>query len=258
MNKVLLEEFTDTKPILVEAKDGFNLRFQFMEADKQNLNKRTYPLPILSHAIEEAQAKIDAGASLYGSTDHQVKMGLDDVSHRLLKLEMKNKEAWAEAAVLPTTKGKNLAVLIKAGGSVGVSARGLGTVEKGIVKEGYVLYGVDCVLDPSFNASVSKANIFESESFSGNEFPEGIVWASEIIGDLLKDGGLSQAAIQRRYEEAVMYAGFKGSLKEFVEALSPANVDEKAISAFFENAMRSGYRKGFLEFRKEYLARRKS
>jgi len=255
---ILLEEFTDTKPILVEAKDGFNLRFQFMEADKQNLNKRTYPLPILSHAIEEAQAKIDAGASLYGSTDHQVKMGLDDVSHRLLKLEMRNKEAWAEAAVLPTTKGKNLAVLIKAGGSVGVSARGLGTVEKGVVQEGYILHGVDCVLDPSFNASVSKANIFESESFSGDEIREGIWWASEILGDLLKDGKLDEASLKRRYEEAVIHAGFKGTLKEFVEAMAPSNVDEKAISALFENAMRSGFKKSYVEFRKEYLARRKS
>jgi hypothetical protein len=176
-----------------------------MEADRENLNKRTYPLPILSHAIEEAQQRINKGASLYGSTDHQVKMGLDDVSHRLLKLEMKAKGAWAEAAVLPTTKGKNLAVLIRAGGSVGVSARGLGTVEKGVVQAGYALLGVDCVLDPSFNASISAANIFESASFDGFERPA---------------------------------------------------EDEKVLRAFFENAIKSGFRGTYLEFRKSFIGRK--
>lgn len=243
---LLIENMSDAKPVLVEAKDGFNLRFQFMEADKENLNKRTYPLPILSHAITEAQERINTGASLYGSTDHQVKMGLDDVSHRLLKVEMKAKEAWAEAAVLPTTKGKNLAVLIRAGGSVGVSARGLGAVEKGIVKEGYVLCGIDCVLDPSFNASVSKANIFESESFSGDEIREGIWWATSE-GDKINE--------EARYTMALR-SGYKGSMQEFRDGLN-AKGDDATISALYQGALKAGYLKSYSDFRTEYLKRRK-
>ena len=175
MDKKLLIEQLEWVPFIFEGKEGgTNIRFAFAEADKPNRNKRIYPLKVLSSSVAAAQKKISEGASLYGSCDHKAEMSVDDVSHRLLALRMDGKNAVAEAAILKTSKGSNLMEILKGGGSVGVSMRGTGNTKplaEGLqeVCEDHVLLGVDVVLQPSFDASISAANIFESADFGGAE-----------------------------------------------------------------------------------------
>jgi hypothetical protein len=205
---LLIESILMESPNLTGNKDSLKARFKFLEADNPSRSTgRTYPKDVLAKAIKDAQAKLDQGGSLYGSTSHTKgrNLDVDDVSHSLLKLEMVGSSAFTEAHILPTTKGRNLLSILKAGGSLGVSARGFGTVNqvegKEVVAPGYELVGVDVVLDPAFNVGISAANIFES-------------------------------------------AGFDGT------------VDEKALSALYENAIKYGYKGSYLEFRKTFLRRK--
>jgi hypothetical protein len=230
-----LEESIEIKPTLFEARGGMNLKFKFAESDIVNANKRKYPHKVLSDGIDEAQRKIEAGSSLFGSCDHQDVLHIADISHRLTKLEMKSKEGWCEAAVLKTVRGNDLIEIIKGGGRVGASMRGTGSVKEGVVQEDWRLQGVDMVLGPSFDVHVSQANVFESEELNPSLITENV---------------------EGRYVMALK-AGFKGSLKQFQDGINAKGDDEK-VGALFQGALKAGYKGTYLSYRTEYLKGRKS
>jgi len=72
-------------------------------------------------------------------------MSVNDVSHRLLSVQMQEKNAIAEAAILNTDRGKNLQEILKGGGSVGVSMRGTGTTRLYIHSPGRASTWVDAL-----------------------------------------------------------------------------------------------------------------
>lgn len=237
MSKLLIESLAWC-PAIVEGKNGgTNLRFKFMTAEEKNKNGRRYPEKVLSHAVSAAQAKIDAGESLYGSLGHLKEFQVSDISHRLLSLSMSGRDAICEAAVLGTTKGKDLLEVIRSGGSLGVSARGSGNVvnESGvdIVQSDYQLHGCDFVLDPSFDCRVGSANIYESAELDGKARP---------VDDP-----------QRLWENAVRFKNFKGSLDEFILS----QVDGSALVSFFHEALQAGFKGTFSEFKKSYISNRR-
>jgi len=199
-NNLLIESMSWIPHIFEGADKLTRLRFKFMEAEKVNVNKRRYPTNVLSGAIGAAQKKIDQGGAIYGSLGHLGQLEVSDISHRILHLEMNGNDAVAEAQVLATSKGKDLLAVISAGGAVGVSARGTGNVvnKNGIdvVQSDYCLHGIDAVINPSFDAHVSQANIFECASFDGVE------------------KSADSRTLFEQYREA-QAAGWKGSLDEF-------------------------------------------
>ena len=230
-----LEEVSETKPVLFEARGGMNLRFFFGTADLKNKNGRTYPMAVLSKGIAEAQAKITAGASIFGSADHMAQFGINDISHRITRLMMEDKNGVAEAAILKTDRGRNLQAVIAGGGAVGASMRGVGSVVEGVIQSDWKLEAIDFVLGPSFSTSVSSENVFESEEIS-----------------LLSD----TADIEARYIMALR-SGYRGTQKEFRDDIKTEADDEK-IRALFQGAVQAGFRKSYSDFRTEYLKGRKS
>lgn len=226
-NKKLLIEQMSWVPSIVEGVDKLTrLRFKFMEAEKVNVNKRRYPTNVLSRAIGEAQKKIDQGGSIYGSLGHLGQLEVGDISHRILHLEMSGHDAVAEAQVLNTSKGKDLLAVISAGGAVGVSARGTGNVisEGGIdvVQGDYQLHGIDAVINPSFDAHVSQANIYESASFDGVE-PK-----------------TDPHTLMRLFREARL-AGFAGTLAQLEENINRIDQNDEKLLEEFKEAKAAGY-----------------
>jgi hypothetical protein len=243
-NKMFLVEelLLNKKSSLSGSKDeGFRMKFEFLKADTPSSDKRIYPKRVLAKAVEEAQARIDAGRPLSGSTRH-VPQGLevDDISHLLERLFMDGSSAWTEAHLLPTERGRNLMALIQGGASIGVSARGLGTLStvegKQVVNDDYVLKGVDFVLSPSMGTYVDSSNIFESASFDGLERPT--------------------ENSRRRWEQAVRFAGYKGSLKDYQKLVATWS-GETVVSMLFQGAKAAGYQGSFPDFRDQYLNRSK-
>jgi hypothetical protein len=228
-----LEETIDVKPTLFEARGGMNLRFKFAESDIVNANKRKYSTSVLSAGIAEAQAKIDKGSSLFGSCDHQDVLHIADISHRLTKLEMLDKSAWCEAAVLKTVRGNDLIAIIRGGGRVGASMRGTGSVKEGVVQEDWRLQGVDMVLGPSFDVHVSSANVFESEELNPSLITENI---------------------EGRYAMAIK-SGFKGTMQEYQAGIN-AKGDDAKLTTLYAGALKAGFKGSYLEFRNSYLGRK--
>ncbi len=170
---LLVEDILIERPRLTGDNGLLKARFAFLKADEATKGGgRTYPQAVLTKAVKDAQGKLDQGGSMFGSTSRTRSHGLevDDVSHRLMKLEMLGPDAFCEACILPTAKGKNLGAILSAGGCLAVSPRGYGevsTVEGREVVNRYELVGVDMVLNTEANRSVSGANLFESEAFEG-------------------------------------------------------------------------------------------
>lgn len=229
------EEVSEKRPILFEARGGMNLRFFFGSADLKNKNGRTYPMAVFSKGIVEAQAKITAGASIFGSADHQAQFGINDISHRITKLGMEDKNGVAEAAILKTDRGRNLQAVIEGKGSVGASMRGVGSTKEGIIQNDWRLDGIDFVLGPSFDTHVSQANVFESEELNPS---------------------ITAENMEVRYIMALR-SGYKGSQKDFREMMK-TEPDDAKITALFAGAVQAGYRGTYLEYRAMYLKGRKS
>ena len=127
----------------------------FMQAEKQNRNNRIYPKQVLAEATTKyVKEQVNTGRAV-GELDHPEgpQINLDKVSHRITSLKFEGNDVVGRALVLDTPMGKIVKGLVEGGCKLGVSSRGMGTVEaregKTFVKNDYVLATVDIGQDPS-------------------------------------------------------------------------------------------------------------
>ncbi len=144
-----------------------------MESDTQNRNGRIYEGKILkketSRYINEYVNKNRALGELNHPSGPTV--NLDRVSHMITNLKENGKQILGEAKIIDTPMGKIVKNLIDAGAKLGVSSRGMGSLEKrggvNYVKEDFTLAAIDIVADPS----------------APNAFVDGILEGKEWIWD---------------------------------------------------------------------------
>jgi hypothetical protein len=229
-----------------QEKDYVTLKFPFMRADALNLNGRIYPRKVVEKVVKETQAKLRSGESIYGGPAHpQGSLELDAVSHRLLAVEMVGDKAYATAQVLPTTKGSNLMVILRHGGSLGVSSRGFGTVAKEkkdgkdveVVQDDYILNGCDFVTAPSFEMYAGQQNMIESLQ---EELREGLRGNTFLSQPLLNE----EKILEQQYRVAQI-TGYKLSFEDF-----KASKTEKGLVERFDFAVRAGFRGSLADYRK--------
>ena len=156
--------------LITEKSEGdmiTKIRFPFIFADVVNKNNRLYRESIVKRAIERLQMK-EEGESIWGTAGHKKSPELDDVTHLIKKIyfDCTSKTGVAESLILPNARGENIKVILKAGGKLGASLRGYGTVKAradGIeeVNDDFELQSVDIVLTPSFNTKFDRGNVFE-------------------------------------------------------------------------------------------------
>jgi len=252
---LLTERTTEIKHTqLTPDGDSFKMRVPVLQADVENANKRRYPFAIVKKAVEELKAKLQK-RSAFGSTRHEKDLEVDQVSHYVEDIELDDKGvAHAILKILPTQRGRNLAAIIKGGGAVGVSARGFGDVdEKGQVKPGYRLAGVDFTLDPSFSFRVGKeCMMFESRTEEEETDPailaaKGFKTIEEMDKAREQD---EEAGLRLKYQVAVRQANFQGSFDEYREALNRPDTDRLVEQRYYDACKNAGFR-GTLEQFKE-------
>jgi len=171
----LRELFRTKLEIINEGKDKAGKNYMVVRApwivvDKKNRNGRIYRKEIVKREIDRVQELISRGGFI-GSADHGSSghATVTDASHLVTKLWLDDKgTGWAELKILPTSKGKNVMEIIKAGGELGLSPRGFGNVgSDGTVQDDYRLMGVDIVVNPSEPSAVfNSENVMESVSFT--------------------------------------------------------------------------------------------
>lgn len=154
----LITEHLESLEYITEEKNGKKdvyIEGVFMQAEKENRNKRIYPRGVLESACDKyVKEQVKTGRAV-GELNHPdgPTINLDKVSHRITELKWQGDDVVGKALILNTPMGKIVKGLVDGGCKLGVSSRGMGTVEnrnaKTYVKDDFILSTVDIVQDPS-------------------------------------------------------------------------------------------------------------
>ena len=140
----------------------------FASAETKNANGRVYDKSILEREVEKfVQEKVKT-KSAWGELGHPdaSDINLDNIAMLIESLEWKGNDVYGKAKILDTPKGQILRTLVKEG-NIGVSTRGLGTVnESGRVNDDYNLITIDAVSDASNPGSKFVNGILEGRTFT--------------------------------------------------------------------------------------------
>ena len=158
----LISEFNDyaVEPIIVEEnekgeKDYF-IEGIFMQSQIKNRNGRVYPKDVMLKEVNRYRKDFIDNKRAFGELGHPEgpTINLDRVSHLITSLEEDGNDFVGRAKILSTPNGQIVKNLIDDGARLGVSSRGLGSLEqKGdaqVVKGDFQLAtAADIVADPS-------------------------------------------------------------------------------------------------------------
>ena len=111
---------------------GFVVQGVLQRAGAKNQNGRIYPKRILERECQRYQMEyIDQHRAL-GELDHPESsvVNLNNVSHNVLKIWWKGDDLHGAVQILDTPSGKILKELFRAGITLGISSRGLGSVKE--------------------------------------------------------------------------------------------------------------------------------
>jgi hypothetical protein len=139
---------------IVESENGaFRVEGVFQRSDVENANKRVYPRRIWEKELGEKRVmEALESRSMYGELDHPSdgKTMLKRVSHVVTNLSLtEDGTVTGGADILPTPNGQILRTLFESGTQVGISSRGSGSVQGGVVQEDFKLGTFDFVARPS-------------------------------------------------------------------------------------------------------------
>ena len=176
-----------------EGKKNYKIRGVFMEADVKNRNNRMYPMQVLEKEVKRYNKEYVQQKRAFGELGHPdgPTVNLERVSHMITKLYPDGKQFVGEAKVMDTQYGKIVKNLIDEGAKLGVSSRGMGSLEPQrdmhVVKDDfYLATAADIVADPS----------------APNAFVEGIMEGKEWIWDngIVKEVNIAQYRAELRKE----------------------------------------------------------
>ena len=157
--KLIAEYTEDQLEVVTEAtKDGgkkYAIEGVFMSAEQKNRNGRIYPRPVMEAAVGKyVNEQVSKGRAV-GELNHPEgpTVNLDKVSHKIESLDWKGNDVVGKATILETPMGQIVKGLLDGGVKLGVSTRGMGSLESRggvmMVKGDFLLNAVDIVQDPS-------------------------------------------------------------------------------------------------------------
>ena len=182
--KLISEHVEDIEYITEAGEDGkknYKIRGVFMEADVKNRNNRMYPMQVLEKEVSRYNKEYVQQKRAFGELGHPdgPTVNLERVSHMITKLYPNGKQFVGEAKVMDTPYGKIVKNLIDEGAKLGVSSRGMGSLEPRrdmhVVKDDfYLATAADIVADPS------APNAFVEGIMEGKEW----VWDNGIVKEV--------------------------------------------------------------------------
>ena len=162
MNKVkLMSESTlqDVEYITEQNEDGkknYKIKGIFMQADIKNKTGRVYPMEILQKEVKRYNKEFINEKRAYGELGHPEgpTVNLERASHMITALYPDGKNFVGEAKVLSTPMGNIVKSLMDEGAKLGVSSRGMGSLEQKnganyVRDDFYLATAADIVSDPS-------------------------------------------------------------------------------------------------------------
>lgn len=168
--KLLAETVLNDLEYLTEEKGGKKSHYIegiFMQSEKENRNKRIYPKKTLTEAVKKYdETQVSKGRAV-GELNHPEgpTVNLDKVSHKIESLRWEGNDVVGKAKLLDTPMGNIAKALMDGGVRLGVSTRGMGSLQqkegKNYVGPDFTLAAVDIVQDPSAHDAYVES-IYES------------------------------------------------------------------------------------------------
>jgi hypothetical protein len=212
----LITEYTenDTLQCIIEKKEdgekNYVIEGVFAQAENKNRNGRVYPKTILESAVNKYDKEQIKKNRAVGELNHPEgpTVNLDKVSHRITEMKFEGNDVVGKAQILDTPMGKIVKGLLDGGVQLGVSTRGMGSLEQRngamVVKDDFILSTVDIVQDPS-----------APDAFV-NGIMEGVDW--------VWDNGVLKAQVIEKMETEIKNAPkpvlYETSVREFKNFLS--------------------------------------
>ena len=155
----LITETIENVKILTEERDGKKLLYiegVFLQSELKNRNGRMYPFDVLNNEVERYNEEYVKSKRALGELVHPdgPTINLDRVSHRITSLRAEGNNFIGKAQILDTPMGQIAKSLLGEGVQLGVSSRGMGSIEKredtSVVRDDFMLTtAADIVADPS-------------------------------------------------------------------------------------------------------------
>ena len=156
--KLITEQIEDVQ-ILTEEKNGKKLLYiegVFLQSELKNRNGRMYPFSVLEREVGRYNEEYIKSKRALGELGHPdgPTINLDRVSHRITSLRAEGNNFVGKAQILDTPMGNIAKSLLGEGVQLGVSSRGMGSIQKSedcnVVADDFMLTtAADIVADPS-------------------------------------------------------------------------------------------------------------
>ncbi len=175
--KLIAEELTDVEFITEDKENGkkdYKIRGIFMQSDIKNRNGRVYPQEVLAKEVAKYNKNFISQNRAFGELGHPdgPTVNLERVSHMITSMSPDGKNFIGEAKIMDTPMGKIVKNLMDEGGKLGVSSRGMGSLEN--------RNGVNYVKDDFYLAT---AGDIVADPSAPNAFVEGIMEGKEWVWD---------------------------------------------------------------------------
>ena len=175
--KLISEHIEDVEYITEEKDNGektYKIKGVFMQSEVKNRNGRVYPFPVLEKEVNRYNKQYVNENRAFGELGHPdgPTVNLERASHMITSLKPEGKNFIGEAKILKTPMGRIVENLMDAGGKLGVSSRGMGSLEQKnganyVKNDFYLATAADIVADPS----------------ARNAFVQGIMEGKEWVWD---------------------------------------------------------------------------
>ena len=210
----LFTESVEEVQYITEDKQGggknYKIKGIFLQADIKNRNGRVYPMEVLEKEVNRYNKKFINENRAYGELGHPEgpTVNLERVSHMVTELYPDGKNFIGEAKIMETPMGKIVKSLMNEGGKLGVSSRGMGSLDQKnganyVRDDFYLATAADIVADPS----------------APNAFVEGIMEGKEWVWN---NGALLEAELvelKRKFDVKKRLRDAKFEALEFAKFL---------------------------------------
>ena len=182
----LIREEIEQVEVIVENRNGKKSLFiegVFLQSEMKNRNGRMYPKSTLAREVGRYNENFVQKGRALGELGHPdgPTVNLDRVSHKIVSLKEDGNNFIGKAKILGTPMGKIASNLLGEGVKLGVSSRGVGSLNK--TNEGYSVVGEDFTLATAADivADPSAPDAFVDGIMEGKDW----VWDGGILLSLI-------------------------------------------------------------------------
>ena len=178
--KLITEQIEDVKLVTEGTGDDKKLYIEgvFLQSELKNRNGRMYPFSVLEKEVNRYNEEYVKNKRALGELGHPdgPTVNLDRVSHRITSLKAEGNNFIGKAQILDTPMGKIAKSLLGEGVQLGVSSRGMGSIDQ---REDCNVVGDDFMLAPAADivADPSAPDAFVNGIMEGKEW----VWNNGIL-----------------------------------------------------------------------------